>query len=693
MEIAYARSSSLGTYEYCQLKYYMIYNLGLQEDPNKKTIMGTIAHKVLEILASAKKYQQENPKVKTFLIEECDKKYTLEYDKFLTPRELTEDEVNEINKGRINKSIYADAPFIDVGHKRLGESIVNDIIDIVYDFYSARSASQFEWGRVDKRDCTNFVWIALDKSNGIYDPRLRNVLCPELSFDLPIDLDWAKNQPVQNPETGEVTMDGQFAIKGTIDLITEIDDETLEIVDWKGLTVDTPIPTINGWSTMGDLKVGDTIFDMDGNQTKVLAKSTVNKKPCFKITFDDTSTVICDNEHLWKLSSGDVVSIINLKVNDKINVVKPIQTNEKILPIDPYVLGYWLGDGRNRCGEVCSSDDFVFEEIKRRGYSIGENISSKDRCPSRTIYGLTTVLKSLNLLHNKHIPELYLRASYSQRLDLLRGLMDSDGNCNPTRKQVVFTNCTLRLSQDVKELLLTLGQRPLLSNITKNGFGKTVSVYPISFRPIGINPFLLPRKQAGINPNWGSGMSSVRTITKIENVEEQETQCIMVDSPTSTYLCTNNMIVTHNTGARKNWATGEAKTFDKLCKDVQLMLYYYAAKRLFPDKTIIFTIFFIRDGGPFSLCFDETDVSKIEGILRDHYNEIRTNSLPKMLDPVQRDFRCKTLCHFFKNNWPETKLNMCRYVHNKLRFEGMEKTTEDCKSENFDIGRYHNPGE
>jgi hypothetical protein len=69
----------------------------------------------------------------------------------------------------------------------------------------------------------------------------------------------------------------------------------------KALDVDTPIPTPNGWSTMGDLRVGDQVFDMLGHPCTVTFKSDIHLKPTYRITFSDNSTADCCEDHLWHL--------------------------------------------------------------------------------------------------------------------------------------------------------------------------------------------------------------------------------------------------------------------------------------------------------------------------------------------------------------------------------------------------------
>jgi len=446
---------------------------------------------------------------------------------------------------------------------------------------------------------------------------------------------------------------------------------------------------------MSSLKIGNIVFDQYGKTTKVIGKSQVKNKPCYKITFDDTSQVTCDDEHLWKLANGDTRCVTDLKIGDTINVTQPLDLSEIDLPIDPYVFGIWLGDGRKRNGEISCNDPQILDEIVKRGYKLGPDISGKNSCPQHTIYGLRTILRNLELLNNKHIPLIYLRASYNQRLDLLRGLMDSDGNVNKTRKQCVFTNCNKRLSEDVKELLLSLGQRPLLSHVLNKQFNRDIDIYPISFRPNNINPFLLDRKSSQIDLEWGAGESWRRLIKNIEPIDNKNTQCIMVDSDSHTYLCTKNMIPTHNTGQRLDWACktkDNKKTYKKLCTDFQLMLYYYAAKKLYPEaKQIIVSIMFVRDGGPYTICMDEDTVRKVEDRLCDRFQEIAACTLPAMQDSTQRDFRCTRICDYYKMVAPNGD-NMCKFVHEHIQNKGIDETTKKYTQEGFSVGTYQAPG-
>lgn len=369
-----------------------------------------------------------------------------------------------------------------------------------------------------------------------------------------------------------VTKDKRMAVAGQIDLLVKKGNK-ITIADWKGLPLDTEIPTLNGWSTIADLQEGDIIFDKDGNPTKILHKSEIHHNPCYKITFDNGDTIVADHEHRWEISfltsktskyHGEyrvqvmtTEEIANYLKNlsekrtsydiPKIVNPKPLNLENKNLPIDPYVLGCWLGDGSKQCGAITNETNNVLAEIQRRGYSLGDDISAENRTSTYTILGLRKKLKELNLINNKHIPDIYQRASYEQRLDLLRGLMDTDGYYNPKRKRFVMETSQEWQCYDFIKLLSSLGIKSTKFDIIKKLNGKEFHEYSINFSTKGLNPFLM-RNQEIEYPTRDA--CSYRNIDKVELVETIPTQCLEVDSPSHTFLCTNKMIVTHNTNKR-----------------------------------------------------------------------------------------------------------------------------------------------
>ena len=152
-------------------------------------------------------------------------------------------------------------------------------------------------------------------------------------------------------------------------------------------------------------------------------------------------------------------------------------------------------------------------------------------------------------------------------------------------------------------------------------------------------------------------------------------------------------VIDWKTGRRLDWATGEEKTYEKLCSDPQLLLYYYAISKMFPDyKQAIMSIFYIRDGGPFSMCFDQEDQDKFLGMLKERFEDIQHNQAPKLISKNRNHWKCTKLCHFYKNNWEGTNTCMCKHVDTHLQEYGMEDTINNCTKEDFVLGHYEAPG-
>jgi hypothetical protein len=152
-------------------------------------------------------------------------------------------------------------------------------------------------------------------------------------------------------------------------------------------------------------------------------------------------------------------------------------------------------------------------------------------------------------------------------------------------------------------------------------------------------------------------------------------------------------VIDWKSGQRKDWATGQEKTYEKLCEDKQLMFYYYALRKIYPnEKNFIITIFFLRDGGPFSICFDDSHVEIMENKIKKRFEEIKNSRYPRMLDPEQKDFRCARLCSFYKNSFPGESQNMCSTIHHNIRKHGIEHTSSKYSKKGFDVSHYVAPG-
>jgi|TARA_R110000824_G_scaffold95583_2_gene229795 hypothetical protein len=147
------------------------------------------------------------------------------------------------------------------------------------------------------------------------------------------------------------------------------------------------------------------------------------------------------------------------------------------------------------------------------------------------------------------------------------------------------------------------------------------------------------------------------------------------------------------TGQRKNWATGEKKTYAKLCEDPQLLLYYYAISNLYPEyKNVIMSIFYVKDGGPFSMCWDDSDKVKFLGMLKNRFLQIKRNNKPQPISYDRSNFKCTRLCHYCKNKWQGSNKSMCQYVGDYIDGHGIDKASQDLKHKDFTIGHYEAPG-
>lgn len=332
-----------------------------------------MTHKVLELLATFKAEYQVNGSKTITLNEKGYPNINFDWDDLNKPYLLSNEEVERTNKKRLNKYVYLPSAKIDYGHISHGYEVVNELTRLVYDKYSLDN-EHIDWQPIDFEHVKNWVWMAVDFKNGLFDPRRRDIRAPEIHFDIPINRDWAKYEYY----IGDKILTGQLAIKGTIDLVTNVEDG-IEIVDWK-------------------------------------------------------------------------------------------------------------------------------------------------------------------------------------------------------------------------------------------------------------------------------------------------------------------------TGSRKDWATDEIKDYKKLCKDKQLMLYYYASRHIFPDvHNIMLSIFFVRDGGPFSIYFGDEHLDEIEHMLRVEFTKMKNSINPRMIDPLQKNFKCKNICDYYKQQIGDT--NFCKHIAKELDTIGINQVIEKYKNPEFEFDMYEAPGE
>ena len=379
----------------------------------------------------------------------------------------------------------------------------------------------------------------------------------------------------------------------------------------KALSVETPIPTPTGWTNMGDLTPGDEVLDEQGRPCRVTFATSVGRdRPCYEVVFDDGSTLVADGDHQWlvydhrawkshrekqyrdsrpprnpalardqsgRRSMPRVVTTRQMmdegirvgrdqRPNWYVALTKPLDPPEAELPVDPYVLGCWLGDGKTQGPEItvgeadrCHFRDeflaagYAFEHRQRLQWATGP-IPGKEmwRSYDGRLRVLARELQSVGLLGKaaKRIPAAYLRASMKQRLSLLQGLLDTDGHIGRSGS-VDLCLSDRRLLEQARELVCSLGHKPgpIRERSIRLPGGRSTSAWRFGWVPL--DPvFRLPRKAArydAARSRRTSGRVTRRAITAIRAVPSVPVRCITVDSPSQLYLAGREMIPTHNT--------------------------------------------------------------------------------------------------------------------------------------------------
>lgn len=361
----------------------------------------------------------------------------------------------------------------------------------------------------------------------------------------------------------------------------------------KMLDLETDLPTPKGFVKLKDLKEGDQLFDEQGAICNVTKLHPIDTSPVsYKVSFDDGSQVNACADHLWLTwdksarkshqecdvpgkfpqvrSTLEILNTLKTltskpETNHSIKNSLPVQFSEKELVINPYVLGIWLGDGRTNTGSIETADDKVLEEIIIAGYSVNKNSNNKKFSKSNScrigdkvyykgqnkIGELKKHLIYYNLLGNKHIPDIYMLGSYSQRLALLQGLMDSDGTCGKDG-EVEFCSTLPNLAEQTFILMNSLG---IKAKIHKNESWLYDVQHKDRYRVIAITKlpiFRLDRKLINLKKTTAQDCrNNHRYIINVEPISPVPMRCITVDSPSHLYLITKSFIPTHNTEIAK----------------------------------------------------------------------------------------------------------------------------------------------
>ena len=424
----------------------------------------------------------------------------------------------------------------------------------------------------------------------------------------------------------------------------------------KLLDIECNIPTPSGWKKMGDLELGDEVFDENGNPCHVIWRSDIQiPERVYRLTFSDGSSIDACSDHEWvtwdrtarrsylrspyentnvfpddwvnwklkrihgrSLKQETVEQAIELHqsglsireiektlgvsrqslaphmaagkylprepkiypdspspkirttqeivdtlrygkrgdLNHCIPQCRPLQLPDAELPIPPYLLGLWLSDGCKDGATISKHQDdlpFLRAQIEAEGFA------TSDRADIQQfgVLGLVPLLRQEGLLGNKHVPPLYLRASFEQRLAFLQGLLDGDGYVGENN-YCEFSNTNPSIANGVYELLVGMGIRVTRAKKipTLNGVA-CAETEILKFVPT-LDVFRLPRKKDRLRYDRGQSLRRYhRMIVNAEQIEPMPMRCIMVDSPNHMYLAGESMIPTHNR-AIVQWAHAQA---------------------------------------------------------------------------------------------------------------------------------------
>lgn len=327
----------------------------------------------------------------------------------------------------------------------------------------------------------------------------------------------------------------------------------------KALDIDTPIPTPSGFKKMGDLSVGDLVIGMDGKATKITyASPYFYDHECYKVKFDDGSEITADADHRWMVQtiqdqrSGrhrvlTTTEIIDLNQTVSIPLCSPIEGDDKKdLPIPPYTLGVWLGDGSSTRSAVFigHKDVEILRHIQDDGFIVKHRPNSCEY-EYGVNSGLHVQLKKCGLYGNKHIPEAYFYADYDSRLALLQGLIDTDGHIDRGGR-VEYCSTKKKLAMGVYRLALTLGIKATIRENEARLYGRYISqrwrVYFTATLPCS----RLSRHLCRIKSKVRNTLFR-RYIKSIKPCKTVTTRCIAVDNNDHMYLCGESYIPTHNT--------------------------------------------------------------------------------------------------------------------------------------------------
>lgn len=382
----------------------------------------------------------------------------------------------------------------------------------------------------------------------------------------------------------------------------------------KMLPNSTIVYTPNGYKVWKDIHPGDYLYGDNGRPTKVLEEFNHKSKPIYKLTLKDGRTAYAGLEHLWTIKYGNKLITVDtqwiiengfgkrtikgkchkpIECKAFLPINKAIEIPYKEVSIDPYLLGLILGDGclgyANSKGVLFSStvkDQKTYEKLlntKIREYKNSncfiESANIKNKLIELGLYKTKS--------DNKFIPDIYKYNSKEVRLEILKGLMDTDGSAFSSG--IEYISKSKQLAEDVLWIGRSLGIRGTLNS----KFVKYKDEIKEYFRVRFITTetiFKLPRKIEKIkqrNSNYLKNQENYVAITSIEYSHNEDAKCVIVDNDSHLFLM-NDFIVTHNSFkvasmATRNFILGENK---EVCEKVKSVVVASNTEYLRKDGTL-----------------------------------------------------------------------------------------------------------
>lgn len=338
---------------------------------------------------------------------------------------------------------------------------------------------------------------------------------------------------------------------------------------------EVPVLTKDGWKKHGDLKVGDYVIGKNGEYVRV---NIVHPKrlATVKVVFEDGEEILCHNQHEWnvydreaqkektRVETNYIIEHIHSKGGRNrfyLPLCEPVIGEEKELAVDPYTYGVWLGDGGTCKASITQNnqDSIMFDYIPYEVSSI--STPKSENAKNYYLKGLAVDLHKLGLCYQdtkveKFIHDSYLTASIYQRLELLAGIIDTDGHLDKKKNRYIICTCGEKLKDDIVSLISTFHWRTSVTkvkpSVSTSGIVGRKDTYYIGFNPTMYIPCKLPRKQL-------QKFSKQRRIgiSRVENIPLTRGNCITVDG--GLYLVGKTLKLTHNTFPEKiseAWAFG-----------------------------------------------------------------------------------------------------------------------------------------